>query len=326
VQWAESAGGNGHWYVLTDRSGTFDEAEAAGAALGGHLVSLNSAGEQAFVESSLMSAADGRRVMWIGLTDRDVEGDWRWTSGEDLTYTNWHSGEPNDIGGGQDFGVMNARYSAAEPAGLWDDDGPPNGAIRCVGVIELNAAPPGAAAPLRVTVRNTAPAIDSASSTAPDVGGAAVGQAVSVSAAFHDLGVLDAHSFWIDWGDGSIPTPAAGSVAESGGSGTASGTHAYASGGIYTATLTVTDDGGPSATRAVVLRQRQRRPRRRAPGRRHRRRRPREDREDERRLVRPHQRADGRRHRPRRRGGGDTGPEHPRAARRRRRQAHRGRV
>lgn len=62
---------------------------------------------------------------WIGLTDREgwapdaSEGNFRWTSGAPVTYTNWADGEPNDYKatpeGGEDAGQMGGN-------GQWNDN------------------------------------------------------------------------------------------------------------------------------------------------------------------------------------------------------------
>src|SRR5438309_785977 len=69
-----------------------------------------------------------------------------------------------------------------------------------------------------------------------------IGDAVTASAAFTDPGTLDTHTGVIDWGDGNTSSAA---ISETGGSGSVSGSHAYAAAGVYTLTLTVPDqDGG----------------------------------------------------------------------------------
>jgi len=92
-----------------------------------------------------------------------------------------------------------------------------------------------------VSVSNAAPVVSSFAMAAGTV--PVQGTAVSFSGAFSDAGALDTHTAVIDWGDGTS-TPAA--VAEANGAGTAWASHAYASGGAYTAKLTVKDKDGAS--------------------------------------------------------------------------------
>jgi len=98
VQWA----GNGHWYEI-GQSNTWNDAEAnAQSSYGGHLVTINNAAEQSWLESQFGT----QEWLWIGLNDAAVEGTWVWTSGEAVTYTNWHTGEPNNFNN-EDYVFMN---------------------------------------------------------------------------------------------------------------------------------------------------------------------------------------------------------------------------
>ena len=67
----------------------------------------------------LVIAAEGH-IVWIGGTDEDSEGTWKWSSGtpvmeNQLSYTNWRSGEPNNHGNEDCIRTYNG-------AGEWIDD------------------------------------------------------------------------------------------------------------------------------------------------------------------------------------------------------------
>ncbi|KAK0138262.1 C-type lectin domain family 4 member M [Merluccius polli] len=59
------------------------------------LVVINSREEQEFV-----NRLGGDH--WIGLSDRDPEGTWKWVDGTNMTSSFWGRGQPDDNGGGED--------------------------------------------------------------------------------------------------------------------------------------------------------------------------------------------------------------------------------
>lgn len=71
-------------------------------------------------------------------------------------------------------------------------------------------------------------------------------ETVTVRTAFEDPGILDTHTAVVDWGDGSTPT--ASNVSSSNGRGEVRATHQYATGGIYTVTVEITDSDGATVT------------------------------------------------------------------------------
>jgi hypothetical protein len=118
---------NGHTYRLSEElyyglSHTFGnpnqpdifDAVAEAAEYGGNLVTINDAAESAWLAENFAGSH-----YWIGLTDSGSEGTWYWFSGEPVTYTNWASGEPNNLREeGEDSAVMNWNG-----AGQWNDLG-----------------------------------------------------------------------------------------------------------------------------------------------------------------------------------------------------------
>ncbi|TWU33899.1 Ig-like domain-containing protein [Novipirellula artificiosorum] len=92
-----------------------------------------------------------------------------------------------------------------------------------------------------LTVKNVAPAVGTIMIQADPVAATTL---IDVSASFSDPGSADTHTAFWDWGDGSTSV---GSVSMTAGSGLVSGSHAYASAGVYTVQLTVTDNDMGSA-------------------------------------------------------------------------------
>jgi len=86
---------NGHtYYLLSPMSAA--SAESLAVSLGGHLVTINDAEENAWVLDTFGSYDE---TLWIGLNDVATEGTWQWLDGTSVSYFNWMSGEPNNGGG-----------------------------------------------------------------------------------------------------------------------------------------------------------------------------------------------------------------------------------
>lgn len=93
---------NGHYYYAYNvkESTTWDTCKAKCEAVGGHLVAINSAEENAFVYSLLPVSNPPLRA-FIGLYNAGTRRspNWSWVTGEPVEYTSWQKGEPSYMDG-----------------------------------------------------------------------------------------------------------------------------------------------------------------------------------------------------------------------------------
>jgi hypothetical protein len=109
------------YYLLESAAWTVSEAQAVG--LGGHLVTVNNDAENSWIIQTFANLSDPTRtrVLWIGLNDVSIEGDFRWASGEGTNFRNWNVNEPNNT-----FGVEHFVHIITKPyeylqVGKWND-------------------------------------------------------------------------------------------------------------------------------------------------------------------------------------------------------------
>ncbi len=88
---------NGHTYQFYKGQTSWTNAKEYAESLGGHLMSVTSESEQNLILHYYNNISSDR--MWLGATDAESEGDWRWVTGEPFGYVNWGSGEPNNSTG-----------------------------------------------------------------------------------------------------------------------------------------------------------------------------------------------------------------------------------
>jgi hypothetical protein len=86
---------NGHTYKRFDTPSSWAQARTACAAKGAHLATITSQQENDFLVSQLLQTSRA----WIGGTDEQSEGAWKWVTGEPWSFQNWLPNQPDNCTG-----------------------------------------------------------------------------------------------------------------------------------------------------------------------------------------------------------------------------------
>ena len=106
--------GKNHQYQLFEGPATWLAAKTFCELLDGHLVSITSQEENAYIHQFIQRY--DRRSGYLGLFYADGTGEWQWVTGEPVAYLNWHPSEPS--------GASNERYAMFYHKftdGTWND-------------------------------------------------------------------------------------------------------------------------------------------------------------------------------------------------------------
>ncbi|XP_010867500.4 CD209 antigen-like protein D isoform X2 [Esox lucius] len=103
--------GNSIYYVSTEQN-TWEYAGQDCRRRGAQLVIINNQEEQRFLNALNIQT-------WIGLSDIETEGTWRWVDGTNLTTAYWGGGEPNNLDEGEDCAVI--YHDFTDPVKKWND-------------------------------------------------------------------------------------------------------------------------------------------------------------------------------------------------------------
>ena len=103
---------DGHFYEVVNDGMSWTDAKAACEERGGHLVIITSQDEESFIEDLIEDNRDGDIYhYWLGATDEEEEGIWKWVDGEvfwqgtlasqgghsvEGMYQNWLPSQPNN--------------------------------------------------------------------------------------------------------------------------------------------------------------------------------------------------------------------------------------
>ena len=101
----EVAFGQNSSYKIIEGKFSWQEAKADAESRGGHLATITNIEEDRIIGELVYTSGD--TSYWLGATDEQTEGEWRWVTGESWNYTNWIKGNPNNFGN-EDFLLINA--------------------------------------------------------------------------------------------------------------------------------------------------------------------------------------------------------------------------
>uniref|UniRef100_A0A3Q2VYI9 C-type lectin domain-containing protein n=1 Tax=Haplochromis burtoni TaxID=8153 RepID=A0A3Q2VYI9_HAPBU len=106
----------GNWVAFSDslyqvslEKKSWEESRQDCLQKGAHLMIINRREEQNFVNQF-------KKSLWIGLTDSETDGRWKWVDGTRMTTSYWNSGEPN---GGRSENCGEVRFYDSENS--WND-------------------------------------------------------------------------------------------------------------------------------------------------------------------------------------------------------------
>lgn len=85
---------SGHSYKVFAGNMSWSEAESYCRGLGGHLATITSQAEMDFIRQ--LNGLKKNYNYWLGGSDAEKEGEWKWVTGEAWTYTFWGSGQPDN--------------------------------------------------------------------------------------------------------------------------------------------------------------------------------------------------------------------------------------
>ncbi len=107
-------------FTLVRGDFTWEEAYVNAISRGGRLAVINTQEKINQFNEFLLSLGEWPDA-WIGLSDKDEEGVWKWINGENLEVDNWSPSQPDNNRGIEDFGEV--HRSGSSVSGLWNDNG-----------------------------------------------------------------------------------------------------------------------------------------------------------------------------------------------------------
>ena len=105
----------GNYYYVYEDADSWEDAKAKCESRGGHLATITSQKENDAVYQCVVDS--GHKRAWFGLY-KSQEGNWKWVTGEKVSYLNWDGGDGQPEGSAHE--VIAGYYDRGEP-GKWHD-------------------------------------------------------------------------------------------------------------------------------------------------------------------------------------------------------------
>jgi Ca2+-binding RTX toxin-like protein len=103
-------------YEIVKGGFTWAQAKADAEKRGGHLATVGSKQEWEKILAVLPNKNGLEGSAWLGASDQDKEGVWKWVDGTAWNFSNWFYGEPNNSGS-EDYAIIKGRESGY----AWND-------------------------------------------------------------------------------------------------------------------------------------------------------------------------------------------------------------
>ncbi|XP_078393937.1 CD209 antigen-like protein C isoform X3 [Cetorhinus maximus] len=94
---------NHHCYRFSMERVNWDSAKQQCESQNSHFIIINTEQEQNIIKKSIENNPGD---YWIGLTDRESEGNWKWVDGTPVSFTRWEQGEPNNAAGNENCAII----------------------------------------------------------------------------------------------------------------------------------------------------------------------------------------------------------------------------
>ena len=104
---------NGSKYKFITETVSWNEAKILAEESGGHLATFASMEELAYIKSQLPTAS----IFWVGLSDSEYEGTWKWIDGEDL-----HTSMRGNLEVGPDSQTRDYAHMKIQRTGIVQND------------------------------------------------------------------------------------------------------------------------------------------------------------------------------------------------------------